>query len=335
MKVLILNQSEVANLLPMIDCIEVMDKAFRALASGDALVPLRPILQLPGRNALLCMMPAFLGDIQSVGVKVISVFSDNHGTQYDVHQGTVLLFETEHGCLKAIVDATAITAIRTAAVSAVATRLLALPDARDLAILGSGTQAQAHLEAMLLVRQIGRVRVWSLPMEHAREFAYSQSRRYGIVIEAVDTAKRAVEGADLICTTTPSKEPVLKGEWLAPGVHINAIGSSVPSTREVDTNAMVRSRLFVDRRESAIAEAGDFVIPKQEKAIDDDHIRAEIGEILVGRAAGRTSPEEITLFKSVGLAIEDLASAQYVYDEARAKGVGAAVEIGGYHYAGA
>lgn len=332
MQVLIVNQAEVPKLLPMDECIEVMENALGALARGDAILPLRPTLWLP-ETGLLCLMPAYLGDTESVGVKVISVFADNQGTEYDVHQGAVLLFETKHGCLQAIVDATAVTGIRTAAVSAVATKLLARPGAGDLAILGTGTQGRAHLEAMLLARPIRRVRVWSLPLEGAREFAERESQRHGIAVEFMATAQEAVAGADLICTCTPAKEPVLMGEWIAPGTHINAVGSSVYFTRELDTAAVVKSRLFVDRRESTLNEAGDFLFPRKEGAISDDHILGEIGEILVGGIEGRTSPEEITLFKSLGLAVEDLASAHYIYHKAKEKGMGTLVEIGGRHHA--
>lgn len=331
MQTLIVNQKEVPQLLPMIECIEVMEASLKALAQGQAILPLRPILRIPGGN-LFALMPSYLGSIQAVGAKVISVFPGNHGTQYDAHQGVVLVFDTEHGCLRAIVDATSITAIRTPAVSAVATRLLAPPEAADLAIIGAGTQARGHLEAMLAVRPIRRVRVWSLPETQAQEFARSQSGRFGIQVEAVESAREAVEGAEIICTTTSAREPILRGEWLSPGTHINAVGSSIPQARELDTDAVVRSRLFVDRRESTLNEAGDFLFPKQEGAIGDDHIRGEIGEILVGAVQGRQSAEEITLFKSLGLAIEDLAAAQHVYLKAQEKGMGIWVEIGGEHF---
>ncbi len=333
MQTLILNQQEVSKLLPMLECIEVMEQTLKALTLEQAILPLRSIVGLPEGN-MFALMPSFLGNIQSVGSKVISVFPGNHGTQYDAHQGVVLLFETKHGCLQAIVDATSITAIRTPAVSGVATRLLARPDAEDLAILGAGTQARGHLEAMLAVRPIQRVRVWSLPAEQAQEFAQSQSEKFGIPVQAVNSAREAVEGADIICTTTTAREPILQGEWLTPGMHINAVGSSTPRTRELDTNSVVRSRLFVDRRESTINEAGDFIFPKKEGAVDDNHIRGEIGEILTGAVKGRQSADEITLFKSLGLAIEDLAAAQHVYLNARDKGAGVWVEIGGEHFAG-
>jgi ornithine cyclodeaminase len=275
------------------------------------------------------MMPAYIAELGVFGLKAISVFPGNHGTEYESHQGAVMLFETTHGKPLALIDASAITAIRTAAVSAVATKALARADAGDLAILGSGTQAAVHLEAMRLARPLRRVRVWSRSAERARGFAERESARWRISVEMAATARDAVAGADLICTTTASPEPILRGEWLEPGAHVNAVGSSVAFTRELDTAAVVRSRLFVDRRESTLNEAGDFLFPKKEGAIGDDHIRAEIGEVLVGDAKGREAPSEITLFKSLGLAIEDVAAAHHIYTKAVAAGRGAVVELGG------
>jgi ornithine cyclodeaminase/alanine dehydrogenase-like protein (mu-crystallin family) len=328
MKVLIINQSEVRELLPMRECIDVMTGAFTALARGEAILPLRPVLWLPEKVGALGMMPAYLADIGAMGLKVVSVFPGNHGTEYDSHQGAVLLFETGHGQFLGVIDASEVTAIRTAAVSGLATRLLAREDAGDIAILGSGVEARTHLEAMLVVRRARRVRVWSRNELHAREFAARESRRHAVEVETVAQAREAVAGADIICTTTSAKEPVLQGTWLTPGVHINAIGSSVPFTRELDTAAVVRSRLFVDRRESTLNEAGDFLFPKAEGAIGDDHIQGEIGEILLGRVGGRTSPDQITLFKSLGLAIEDLAAAHHIYKKALENGAGLSVELG-------
>ncbi len=329
MQVLIVNQSEVPTLLPMGECVAVMEQAFKALARGDAILPLRPVMWLPDKVGALGMMPSYLADIAAMGLKAISVFPGNHGTEYDSHQGVVLLFETKNGRLLAIVDATSITAIRTAAVSGVATKLLARADASDLAILGSGTQARTHLEAMLGVRSIRRVRVWSQHSENAARFAERESQRHGINVEAMPTAQSAVDRADLICTTTSAREPVLMGEWIAPGAHINAVGSSVSFARELDTAAMVKSRLFVDRRESTLNEAGDFLFPQQEGAIGDDHIRGEIGDLLLGKLEGRRSAAEITLFKSLGLAIEDLASAYHIYTKAVEKGMGTWLPLGG------
>jgi ornithine cyclodeaminase len=240
-----------------------------------------------------------------------------------------LLFDTQSGRLLAIVDATAVTEIRTAAVSALATRLLAQPGAGDLAILGSGTQARAHLEAMLAVRPIRRIRVWSRNEDNAKRFATAARQRFERDVEVMATATAAVRGADLICTTTSAQTPILLGEWISPGAHINAVRSSVPFARELDTAAVARSRLFVDRRESALNEAGDFLFPKQEGAINDDHILGELGELLLGRVQGRTSDHEITLFKSLGLAIEDVAAAHYIYHQARVKEAGISLRLGG------
>jgi ornithine cyclodeaminase len=290
------------------------------------------MLVLPDGQNLMSVMPSYLGGIGSVGVKVTAAFPSNYGTEYDTHQGVVLLFDTERGLLRAIVDCTAVTALRTAAVSGVATRLLARKEAGDLAIIGAGTQARTHLDAMLCVRQIRQVRVCSRTLEGARRFAEQESRRHGIEVEAVETAQAAVRGADIICTATTSHEPVLLGEWITPGAHINAVGAFKPNTRELDTAAVVRSRLYVDRRESTLNEAGEFLIPRNEGVIGDDHIVGEIGEILIGKVGGRTAGEQITLFKSLGIAIEDLASAHHVLTKAREQQVGTWVEIGGRHY---
>ena len=324
-----MNQADVPALLPMGECVDVMAKALAGLARGEVLMPLRSIMWLPERVGALGTMPAYAGDRNVMGLKVISVFPGNHGTEFDSHQGAVMLFETKNGRPLAIVDATSVTAIRTAAVSGVATRLLAREGAGDLAILGSGTQARVHLEAMRLVRSIRRVRVWSRNREHAAAFAEREGRRHGIKIQTSATAQDAVADAEVICTTTSSAEPVLKGEWIAPGAHINAVGSSVPFARELDTTAVVRSRLFVDRRESTVNEAGDFLFPKKEGAIGDDHIQGEIGEVLIGRVPGRRSADEITLFKSLGLAIEDVASAHHIYTKASERRSGTRVELGG------
>jgi alanine dehydrogenase len=326
---LIINQETVHQLLPMDKAIQIVADAFRALASGEAVNPLRQVMPLPRGLGVQVTMPAYLGYLGRTGLKAITVFPGNEGTAYDSHQGAVLLFGTRHGELKAVVDASAITAIRTAAASGVATQLLARPDAESLAILGSGVQAASHLEAMVLARKIERVRVWSRTPAHAQAFASASAEKYGIQVEPAITARQAVQDTDLVCTTTASPTPVLMGDWLRPGMHINAVGSSVPFTRELDTDAVVRSRLYVDRRESTTNEAGDFLMPKDEGVIDDTHIQAEIGEVLLGQNPGRQSAEEITLFKSLGLAIQDLATASYVYHEAKELGLGTEVALGG------
>lgn len=313
---LFLNQTDVEALLPMAECVEVVADALRALARGEAVQPLRSATWMPDRHGLLGVMPGMLGSLKGddpvAGVKVITVLPGNHAHGMESHQGLVLLFEQERGRPLAVLDATSITAIRTAAASAVATRALAQEDAGDLAILGSGTQARSHLEAMKTVRTLRRVRVWSRHPESARRFAEA------VGAETAASAHEAVEGADLICTVIASTEPVLQGDWISPGAHVNAVGACTPRARELDSAAVARSRLFVDRRESALAEAGDFLLARAEGAVTDAHILGELGEVLEGTVPGRRSAEEITLFKSLGIAVEDLAAARHVYRKAQA-----------------
>jgi ornithine cyclodeaminase/alanine dehydrogenase-like protein (mu-crystallin family) len=329
MDVLVLGQRDVRRLLPMSDCIEVMSGALAALARGDSLQPLRAAIRLPSGRGLLGVMPAYVGELDAPGIKVITVFPGNHGTELDSHQGAVLLFEGERGRLVAVVDASEVTAIRTAAVSGLATRLLARPDAGDLALLGTGVQARTHLEAMAAVRRLRRVRAWSPNPARAAAFAESAAALAGCPIELVAGPGEAVTGADLVCTTTAARTPILEGAWLAPGAHVNAVGACVPSARELDGAAVARARLYVDRRESALAEAGDLLLARGEGAIGDDHIAGEIGEILVGAREGRRSADEITLFKSLGLGVEDVAAAHFIHRRARAEGAGTALELGG------
>jgi len=333
-KTIVVTQREVPSLLPMEACIDVMAEALKTTSRGEAVLPLRSMMWLPDRSGLLGLMPAYLGDPRVMGLKVVSVFPGNHGTEYDSHQGLVLLFEVAHGALLAVIDATSITAIRTAAVSGAATRLLSREDASDLAILGSGVQARTHLEAMRAVRPLRRIRVWSRDPGHARAFAARESEGSGTAVETSATAREAVEGADLICTVTASRDPVLQGDWIRAGAHINAAGACFPTARELDTRAVVRSRLYVDRRASALQEAGDVIMPRDEGAIGEDHIVGELGEALLGRVPGRRSKDEITLFKSLGIAVEDLAAAHFVYRAALERDSGAAIELGGARDAG-
>ena len=315
MQVLMVNHQEVNQWLPMGECMDVMADTLRMLSRGRAENPLRHIMWLPDNSGLIGMMPAVLGDSSVMGLKAISVFPGNHATDYDSHQGTVMLFETQNGRLLAVMDAGKITAIRTAAVSGVAARLLAREDAAELAILGSGVQARTHLEAMGIARNLTGVRVWSRKFENAQKFADQAAAQSHTPIKAVDTVREAVDGADIICTVSSTTEPILKADWISAGTHINAVGSSVPFARELDTAAVTKSKLYVDRRESTLNEAGDFLFPKKEGAIDDDHIKGEIGDLLLGELDGRDSAEEITLFKSLGLAVEDVASARHIYQK--------------------
>jgi ornithine cyclodeaminase len=335
MDVLIADQQLVTELLPMPEAIVVMRDALRRLREPDTILPLRDVVALPGGERVLSLMPAYLGGLGTLGVKVITGFPANFGGEFDTHQGVVLVFDDDHGRLRAIVDATSITAIRTAAVSGVATDLLATPGAGDLALIGAGTQAHTHLAAMGCVRRLRRVRVFSMPAGSGEAFARREERLTGLHVEVTGSAEEAVRGADIVCTVTTATEPVLRGDWLAPGAHVNAVGAYSPTTRELDSRAVARARLYVDRREATRSEAGEFLIARAEGAIGDDHIVGEIGEALTGAAPGRGADDEITLFKSLGLAVEDLAAARHVLDKARERGAGAWIEIGGRHFGSA
>jgi ornithine cyclodeaminase/alanine dehydrogenase-like protein (mu-crystallin family) len=330
-RLVVLDRHEVTRLLPMDECVDVMAKALATVARGNAILPLRPMIRLPDSPNIFALMPAYLGEPKSVGVKVLTVFPVNHGTPIDAHQGAVLLFEADHGRLLAILDATTVTAIRTAAVSAVATRLLAREDAEEVAILGAGTQGRMHLEAMTVVRSIRHARIWSRTTEHARALAQLARDRFELSAEVCSTPAHAVERASIVCTTTAAATPVLEGAWLRPGTHVNAVGACIPTTRELDTEAVRRARLYVDRRESALAEPGDILVPLREGAIGTDHIVAELGELLIegGERLRRRNDEEITLFKSLGLAVEDLAAAHHVYRKAQSQGAGNWIALGG------
>jgi ornithine cyclodeaminase/alanine dehydrogenase-like protein (mu-crystallin family) len=303
-EVLILSEHEVESLLDIDECIAAMEEALTALARGEVFNPLRSMVRTPDAPGFLGLMPAWRGGGRAGwGLKEICVYPDNPKRGLDTHVGAVLLHSAETGELEGIFNASAITAIRTAAVSAVATKLLAREDARTMAIVGSGVQGRSHLRAIPRVRDLRDVRV----------------------LKRGDDVEKAVRDADIVVLATNSREPVIRREWLKPGVHINAVGSSVAHTREVDAATMAAASLFVDRRESTVNESGDYLLALKEGA--DVNIKAELGEILTGTAKGRTSADEITLFKSLGLAIEDLASAQLLNEKGRRLGVGTRVEF--------
>jgi ornithine cyclodeaminase len=320
-KLLILSEHDVERLLTMRECIEVMEEALSALARGEVHNPLRNMIRGEGAKGILGLMPSYRGGPQPhYGLKEVCVFPGNPAIGLDTHLGGVLLHSGETGQLLAVMNASAITAIRTAAVSAVATKLLAREDARTLAIIGAGVQARTHLEAIPLVRNIDDVRIVSRTPAKAAALAGKGAR-------VVASVEEAVRGADIIVTATSAREPILKREWLADGVHINAVGSSIAVARELDSASVAASSLFVDRRESTINEAGDYLFALREGAISDGHIRAEIGDVLIGKAKGRSSDDEITLFKSLGLAVEDLASAQFLFEKASREKAGSWVDF--------
>lgn len=329
MKVLFVNESGVKELLPMGPCVGLMRDALATFARGDAVLPLRSLVRLPDGSGILGLMPGYLGQPRSFGLKVVSVMPGNHGTPYDSHQGVVMLFGLVHGEPLAILDAAAITAIRTAAASAAATDVLAREDAGDLALIGSGAQGRTHLAAMRVVRELRRVRVWSRTLANAERFARDESASLGFAIEVSASAEDAVRGADLVCTTTSAKEPVLRGAWLASGTHVNAVGACFAATRELDTETVRRARFYTDCRESCLNESGDFLIARKEGAITDAHLLGEIGEVFLGEVAGRVSRDDITIYESLGIALEDLAAAHDIHRRALESGTGTWLDWGG------
>ncbi len=328
MELVILNHDEVVSLLPFSKCIDLMADALESLARGQVHLPLRMIVRPPDAKGLMALMPAYRsGERSAYALKAICAFPQNPTVGKDTHQGAVLVFSPEAGELLAVINASAITAIRTAAVSALATRLLARGDARELAIIGAGVQGRAHLAAIAEVRPLRRVRVADAVTERARMLAAQTAAGCAFPVEASDSVESAVRNADIIVTVTNSSEPVLQRSWISDGAHVNAVGASVPQAREIDTATMAASKLYVDRRQSTLNESGDYLVAAKEGAIGPDHIQGEIGELLTGAAVGRTSDRDITLFKALGLAVEDLAAAEYVYRQAKEKRIGTWVDF--------
>jgi ornithine cyclodeaminase/alanine dehydrogenase-like protein (mu-crystallin family) len=321
MSVLVLNQQEVEELLDMPGCIDAMEAALASLARGEMSMPLRTVFA-PDGSSLLGLMPSHrAGGSPVYSLKTVCVFPENPKRGLDAHQGTVILFDGETGETRALLNASAVTAIRTAAVSAVATRLLARDEVQTLGILGSGVQARSHAEAMSAVRDFERVLLYSPTPEHARACADE------VGAEAAESAQEVVEAADVLVAATNATEPVLERSWLRPGAHVNSVGGRPPRMTELDVATIADSAFFVDRRESTEAEAGDYQNALEEGAIGSEHIRAEIGEVATGAEPGRQSDEEITVFRSMGLAVEDLAAAEYVVRRAREAGAGTDVEF--------
>jgi ornithine cyclodeaminase len=319
---IVLSEHEVRRLLDMESCVEAMTEVLTSLARGELFQPLRFVVRPPEAAGLIGLMPGHRAGAASVyALKEIVVTPGNPAHGLDAHQGAVLLHDGESGELVAVLNASPITAIRTAAVSGVATRALARPDAKRVAILGAGVQARAHVDAMRAVLVDPEIRIWARRLERAEELA----AQVGATVDPSPDA--ALFGAEVVCTTTSAAEPILQKRWLARGAHVNAVGSSIPTARELDTETMAHASLFVDRRESALNEAGDYLIAAAEGAIGPDHIKAELGEVLAGVHPGREHEDELTVFKSLGIAVEDLASAELAVRRARENGVGTEIEF--------
>jgi ornithine cyclodeaminase/alanine dehydrogenase-like protein (mu-crystallin family) len=326
MRVLVLSHRDVLAALPPAACAEAMAEVLAARARGEAYVPLRSVMIPPDAAGFMGLMPGWRGPhdggAAAFGLKAVCIMPGNPARGLDAHQGIVTLFDGQTGQPTAILDASAITERRTAAVTAVATEVLARRDARVLAILGAGTQARAHLEALAPVRAWEHVRIYSPTRAHAQRLADLAG---GAV---AGSAPEAVAGADVVVTATSSREPVLFRDWLAEGAHVNAVGASSPSSRELDTATVAASALFCDSRESLRNEAGEFQLAITEGLISgEEHVRAELGEVLAGRAAGRGDDAELTVFRSLGLAVEDLAAAQRAVAAAAEQGLGTELEL--------
>ena len=316
---IVLGEHDVRELLDMESCIDAMEDVLTSLARGELYQPLRSVARPPNAPGFIGLMPSHRGGAApAYALKEIVVTPDNPTRGLDAHQGAVLLHDGQTGELVAIMNASPVTEIRTAAVSAVATRALARPGASRVAILGAGVQAKAHVDAMRAVLDDPEIRVWARRLEAAEELA---GRIGATVAPSVDAA---LFGAEVVCTTTSASEPVVERRWLATGAHVNAVGAFGPN-RELDNETMAGASLFVDRRESALNEGGDYGLAAADGAIGPDHIKAELGEVLAGMHPGREHEDELTVFKSYGIGVEDLATADLVVRRARERGVGVEV----------
>ncbi|MBN1422175.1 MAG: ornithine cyclodeaminase family protein [Planctomycetes bacterium] len=322
-RLLFLSATDIARALPMPAAIGAMKEAFRRLSAGESSAPARTYIAACGGDALF--MPACDAGERRMGIKVVTLFGDNPARGLPRIQAIVLLLDATDGSPIAVLDGTSLTAIRTGAASGAATDLLARPDARVAAIFGAGAQARAQLEAIAAVRFLHEARVHDPDPRRAEAFAREETVRLGLPVLHASSPAEAVDGAGIITTVTTSATPVFRDADLAPGVHINAVGSYKPAVREIPGETVARAHLVVDHTRAALDEAGDIIIPLREGRIAEDHIRAELGEIVAGTKPGRTSPDEITLFKSVGVAVEDLAAASLALAEAERLGLGTPV----------
>jgi alanine dehydrogenase len=324
---ILLTRTDVETLLPMSEAMSAVEEGFRQYALGNVVMPLRTTIRAHGGVNL--GMPAYIGgDLDALGLKVVSVYGTNP-SQYGLPAviATVLLNDARTGTLLAIMDGTWLTAMRTGAAGGVAAKYLAREDASVVTVFGAGVQARTQLIAACGARRISKAYVYDLDEERSRAYAAAMSEQLGIAVIAMDDPKAAVEAADILVAATSAHDPIFEGEWVQPGTHINGVGSHSPGARELDTETVRRSLFVADQRQACLAEAGDIIIPIQEGALTEEHIYAELGQVVAGEVPGRTSDEQITLFKSVGLAIQDVSTAARVYALAKAQGLGQEIPL--------
>lgn len=319
---LVLTEADVKSLVTMDDLIETMGLALTDFSARAVTQPVRTVLQVGEHASFYGVMPAWMPNRPALGTKLVTVFERNAERGLPTHLATIVLLDPETGALLALVDGRYITEARTAAVSALSVRHLAREDATVLAIIGSGVQARSHLEAISRVRDISDVRVWSPNRARMELFVKEMRPQSRATISAAPSAQAAVQDATLIVLVTAAKEPVVKDEWIADGAHICAVGACRPTHREMDAALVARADLYVDSRDAALVEAGDIVLAIKNGAIGPSHIKGELGEVVARTCEGRRADNRVTIFKSLGLAVEDVAAAHLVYERARAKGMG-------------
>jgi ornithine cyclodeaminase len=318
----LLTEAQVQSLLPMSDLISAMEAAVARFSAGEVLQPVRTVLAVGPTKAYYGLMPAYIPKPPSLGAKVVTVFGSNTARGLPTHLATIFLLDPETGALLAIMDGRYITEARTAAVSAVSARFLARPEAATLAIIGTGVQARSHLEAFAEVRALREACVWS-PQARSRErFVSEMSGRVAVPVRAAESAEQAVRGADLIVLVTSSPTPVIDDGWVSSGAHVVCVGACRPDQREMPPALVARGRVFVDSRAAALVESGDIVMGMAEGRFTQSHVRGELGEVVLGRVQGRTSAADVTIFKSLGMAVEDVVAADLVFRRAVEAGAG-------------
>jgi ornithine cyclodeaminase len=322
-----LSEADVKRVLPMEDLIDAMEAALAEYSTGGVIQPLRTVLEIETGKAIFAVMPSHIKQPASLGAKLVTVYHGNVNRGLPTHLATIVLLDPETGSLLALLDGRYITEARTGAVSAVSARHLANRGRHDVAIFGSGVQARSHLQALHREFPLGDVRVWSRDRDRRNRFAEEMSIELGTPVQAARTAEAAVVGAGLIVLATASPVPVIFSRWVGPGAHIMAVGACRPDAREMDSDLVARARLYVDSRIGALAEAGDLLMPIAEGRLGSDHVVGELGEVIAGRCRGRNAAPEITVFKSLGMAVEDVAAAQLAYRRAVAQGVGQPLKL--------